>query len=53
MKHAYLEVLYTLQLSNDTRPADFELSNHIVRFRFKFYPRHSLRQGVASKRARN
>jgi hypothetical protein len=53
MKHAHLELLYTLQLSNDTFLADFERSNHIVQFRFNFYPKHSLRQTVAAKRARN
>jgi len=53
MKHAYLELLYTLQLSKDTLLADFETSNHIVRLRLKFYPRSSLRQTVAAKRARN
>ena len=47
------ELLYTLQLSKDTLLASFETSNHIVRLRLKFYPRHSLRQTVAAKRARN
>ncbi len=53
MKHAHLELLYTLQLSNDTFLADFERSNHIVRLRFKFYSRSSPRQTVAAKRAPN
>lgn len=47
------ELLYTLQLSRDTLFADFETSNHIVRLRFKFFPKSSLRQAVASRRARN
>ena len=46
-------MLYTLQIARDTLLADFELSNHIVSLRLKFHPRHSLRQSVASKRARN
>ena len=47
------ELLYTLQLSRDTLLTSFETSNHIVRLRLKFYPRYSLRQTVAAKRARN
>ena len=47
------ELLYTLQLSRDTLLADFDATNHIVRFRLKFYPRSSLRQAIAAKRARN
>ena len=47
------ELLYTLQWARDTLLADFDFTNHIVRLRFKFYPRHSLRQAVAAGRARN
>ena len=47
------ELLYTLQLSRDTLLADFDATNHIVRARLKFFPRSSLRQVVAAKRARN
>lgn len=47
------ELLYTLQLSRDTLLSDFETSNHIVRLRFKFFPRSSLRQAVAANRGRN
>lgn len=47
------ELLYMLQIARDTLLADFELTNHIVQSRFKFYPKHSRHQAVAARRARN
>ena len=47
------ELLYTLQISRDTLLSDFQMSNHIVRLRLKFFPKSSLRQTVATRRARN
>lgn len=47
------ELLYTLQIARDTLATDFEIANHIVRLRFKFFPKSSLRQFVATRRARN
>lgn len=54
MKYEWrFELFCTLKLARDALLADFEFGNHIVRLRFKFYPRHSLRQAVAAGRARN
>ncbi len=48
-----VELLYTLQTTRDTLESQFQVSNNIIRLRIKFYPRSSLHQVIASRRARN
>ena len=45
------ELLYTLMLSRDTLLDNFQTSNHILRLRIKFLPRHSPRQAIAARPA--
>jgi hypothetical protein len=48
-----VELIYILQITRDTLASDFQQSNNIIRLRIKFYPRTSLYQAIAARRARN